>query len=154
MADLQSYYDIVEGAIQQIGIEPTQCRGQEPGSWTLYKGDIEVWIDLWEIEQGTAEQPNKLPYFQVMSPLLEIPAHVSPAFYREVLEINHKLYGVAFSIQKDRLTLKVLREADGLDQDEVYAMIVRVGNYASDYVPTLREKYISSEQPGAAPDWR
>lgn len=152
--DLQSYYQIIENAISQIGIDPALCRakndaGQEvPGQWNLKKGEQSVWVDLWYIEK------EQRAYFQVLAPMMDVPANISPAFYRELLEINYDLYGVAFVISRDKVYIKIIREADGMDSPECLASIYRVGNYASHYDPILREKYFTNKGPGNAPDFR
>ena len=147
LMDLQDYYQIVEDAIQMLDVDPVSCRGQVAGEWTLQNGTQEVWVDLWEIEQ------EKRPYFQVLAPMMVIPVGISPAFYRDLLEINYNLYGVGFSINNNQLHIKVIREAEGLDAREAHAMILRVGTYAKDYGEELRQKYFNDNAgPGAVSD--
>ena len=59
------------------------------------RGDQEVWIDCWHIEE------EDRAYFQVLAPILEVPSDMPLPFYREVLEINYNLFGVAFGIFKN-----------------------------------------------------
>lgn len=152
MSELNHYYEIVEQGIAQVVDNIASTRRDEKGSWTLYKGDIEIWVDLWEIEQGLRGSRQNLPYFQVMSVLETVPANVNPALFKELLEINYKLYGVAFCISHDRLILKIIREAEFLNAEEVYFMILRVGNYASEYAPLIINKYLTVHNPNSAPN--
>lgn len=152
MSELNHYYEIVEQGITQIVENVATTRRADAGSWTVFKGDVEIWIDLWEIEQGLRGDKQNLPYFQVMSVLDTVPADVNPLMYKELLEINYKLYGVAFCISQDKLILKLIREAEFLNAEEVYFTILRVGNYASEFAPTIINKYITKHTPNSAPN--
>lgn len=142
--DMQPFYDTIERAIAEIGIEADLCRARDEegnviaGQWNLKKGEQSVWVDVWYIER------EERAYFQVLAPMMELPPFVNPQLFREVAEINYDLYGVAMSVYKDRLYIKVIREAEGLDAKEALGMIYRVGNYASHYEPILREKYFNN----------
>jgi hypothetical protein len=137
MANIQDYYKIVEDAIDELGVDPNSCRDDnEQGAWALMRGNQEVWIDCWYIEE------EDMVYFQVLAPVFETPDTLPVEFYRDILEINYSLFGVAFGIYKNMLALKVIREANGMDKDEALAMISRIGNYAAEYGPDLSIKYL------------
>ena len=139
MENLNFYYRIVEGAISQIGIDPETCRGENPGQWTLTRGTVKVYLDLWHIKkEGRA-------YFQVMSKIMPIPTDRREDFYRELLEINDKFFGVAFSIYKDYVWIKTIREVKGMDENETHAMIMRVRNYSDSYDNKLKAKYLPGD---------
>ena len=72
---------------------------------------------------------------------MKIPDSNREQFYEELLTINDKLYGVAFTIYNNWTWLKHIREVDGLDESEVTATIHRIGNYADDYDEKLISKY-------------
>lgn len=135
--DLQPYYDVVESSISDLGVDPVDCRGENPGQWNLRKGETTVWVDLWYIER------ENRPYFQVMSPIFKIPADVDTKnrLFEELLSINDTLYGVAFTTYKEWIYIKVIREADGMDKVEAQAMLLRVGNYADHNRQELATKY-------------
>ncbi|MCB0839049.1 MAG: YbjN domain-containing protein [Bacteroidetes bacterium] len=134
--DLTQYYELVESCIRELGVDPVTCRN-EPGKWTLKKGSATVWIDLWHIER------ENRPYYQVMSPVMRIPKDIKlkNLLFEELLAINDKLFGVAFTIYQGWVYLKVIREVDGMDQNEAMAMLHRVGNYADQYDDDLISKY-------------
>ncbi len=137
MANIQDYYKIVEEAITELGVDPNSCRDeQEFGAWALMRGDQEVWIDCWYLEEEDEV------YFQVLAPIFETPEDLPVEFYREILEVNYSMFGVSFGIYKNMLALKVIREATGMDKEEALAMVSRVGNYASEYSPALSLKYL------------
>jgi len=135
--DLQPYYDVVESSITDLGVNPVDCRGENPGQWNLRKGETTVWIDLWYIER------EDRPYFQVMSPIFKIPtdADTKNRLFEELLSLNDTLYGVAFTTYKEWIYIKVIREADGMDKGEAQAMLLRVGNYADHNRTELATKY-------------
>ncbi len=134
---LEKYYQMVDNVIKNLGVDPSACRGEQPGQWNLKRGSASVWVDIWNIETETGPRG----YFQVMSPVLELPANNLSDFCKELLEINHTLYGVAFTINKNWCYIKIIREVDGLDESEVSAMMNRVGFYADDYDDKLKAKY-------------
>ena len=133
--NLQQYYDMVDNIIKSLGVDPAACKSETPGQWNLKKGSAPVWIDVWQV------QNEERGYFQVMSPVCQVPVNNQHLFTKELLEINHTLYGVAFTIFKDWAYIKMIREVDGLDQKEAEAMINRVGNYADDWDDKLKAKY-------------
>jgi hypothetical protein len=135
--DLQPYYEVVESCIGGLGVDPVECRGDKPGQWTLRKGSATVWVDLWHIEQ------EERAYYQVMSPIFPVPqdAEMRNNIFAELLSINDRLYGVAFTTYKEWIYIKVIREADGMDDTEAQAMLLRVGNYADQYRQELADKY-------------
>lgn len=133
---LKNYYEIIEACIKDLGIIPTEARGDLPGQWNLKRGTANVWVDIWEIEA------NKQIFFQLLSPIVTIPEKNKEAFFQDLLQINHALYGVAFTIKDNYTYIKMMREAQGLDKIEVTAMLERIGYYADLYDELLREKYL------------
>ena len=135
--DLTAFYDIIEKSITELGVNPVDCRGENPGQWNLKKGDTTVWVDLWYIEKEDRS------YFQTMAPIFAVPSdpETKNKVLEELLTINDSLFGVAFSIFNDFIYLKVVREASGMDNNEAIAMILRIGNYAELHRKELSEKY-------------
>lgn len=135
MENLNKYYQLIERSISNLGVDPLQCRGKKPGSWTLNKGSIQVWIDIWYIER------EKRSYFQVMSPIMKMPEKGVEELFRELLHINDRLFGVGFTIYKDTIWLKHIRETENLQESEILHTLNRVGNYADQYDDILKQKY-------------
>jgi hypothetical protein len=139
---IEHYYNIVENCIRNLGVDPALCRGENAGQWSLKKGSASVWIDVWHIErEGRA-------YCQVMCPVMEINTPDKEAFFRELLEINYKLFGCAFTIYNNWTWLKVIRECDGMDENETAAMINRIGVYSDQYDDYLIGKYNAANASG------
>jgi hypothetical protein len=109
------------------------------------KGSATVWIDCWYIER------EQRAYYQAMSPIMQIPASNTAELFKELLEINDKLFAVAFTIFDNWVWLKVIREATGLDADEAFGLMTRIGNYADDYDDMLKAKYHGAPNGPAGP---
>lgn len=135
--DLTPYYTIVNNCISRLGVDPNSLKDDKPGAWTLVKGSAKVWIDVWYIEK------ENRPYIQIMSPVMKIPKDQvkKSSLFEELLTINDKLFGCAFTVFNEFVWLKSIRECEGLDDSEAFAMLTRIGNYADDYDDYLVEKY-------------
>jgi hypothetical protein len=133
--DLAPYYQMVENCIKKLGVDPSVCRGQNPGQWDLKRGSASVWIDVFKREN------DFYGYFQCMAPVVTIPANNTKEFYEEVLEKNHGLYGTAMTKYKEWIYMKSIRELSGIDEEEMMAMLNRVGTYADDYDDYFKSKY-------------
>jgi hypothetical protein len=140
--ELGNYIKMVEKVIASLGVAPETCRGQKEGQWDLKKGSASVWVDVFLTET------KDYGYFQCMAPISMVPATRKEEFLQEALEINHKLYGVGFTIHKDGLYIKMIRELEGIDESEMLAAFNRIGNYADDYDDYFKNKYFGG---GGAP---
>ncbi|MBS1680089.1 MAG: YbjN domain-containing protein [Bacteroidetes bacterium] len=140
--DLNQTSALVEDSIRGLKVDPALCRGQKPGQWSIiYKGAT-VWIDVFSFQDNPARW-----YFQVMSPLLAVPDKNLESFYQNLLEINHSLYGSWICKKNDWTYVMFLREADGLDINEVNATLDRVAFYSSDWLGKLKFKFEGSWLP-------
>lgn len=135
MEDINYYAKIIEDCIRDLGLDPVQMRGELEGQWNLKRGSASVYVDLWRSET------SKQIYFQLLAPVVGVPPTNREQFFHELLQINHTLYGVAFSVKDNYAYIKMIREAEGLDKSEASAMIERIGYYADLYDDKLREKY-------------
>ncbi|MBI1183007.1 hypothetical protein GC194_01955 [bacterium] len=135
--DLSPYYFIVDNAMRELGLEPSDTRGDMAGQWNLAYGEVTLNIDMWEVE----EQDGKI-VFQVQAPLMLVPSKKKEqGFYRELCEINYILYGVAFSVVEETVFLKSMRDAGEMRQKDILNMIEYCGYYAEHYQKALCEKY-------------
>ena len=137
---IQHYYNLVEEVIRDYNVDPALTRGQQPGQWNLKLGSANIWVDVFQSKdaQGNLTQYG---YFQVMSPVCEVPINNQHLFTKELLEINHSLYGVAFTIFQEKAYIKAIRELQGLDKSEIRSTFDRVGIYADDWDDKLKTKY-------------
>lgn len=144
MKNLQVYFDNIENVIRRKGVDPAVCRGEKPGQWNLKRGSANVWIDVWKVKD------QDYGYMQIMAPVVAVPQIKREEFFEEILETNHKLYGVGMTKFKEWIYLKAIRELDGLDESEVESTLNRIGVYADDYDDYFKEKYHG--ETGRAPE--
>jgi len=142
MKNIESYYQIIENCIKRLGVDPAVCRGEKAGQWDLKKGSASVWIDVWKKEN------EDYGYMQIMAPISEVPANNKEDFFREVLEINHNLYGVGMTKYENWIYIKIIRELEDLSEDEAFAMFNRIGNYADEYDDFFKNKYFNKGNRG------
>ncbi|CAA6815029.1 MAG: Unknown protein [uncultured Aureispira sp.] len=145
MLNLKKYYSTVEQAIIKIGLDPTKFRGEQEGEWTLHRGEYTIWIDVWN------DPVEKVAYLQVVAPVIEIPEESQAVLFRDLLQINLQLCGIAFSVHGEKVVLKGTRVAEGLDVEEAHAMIMLISKYVSNFSPILLKRYFNSGEPGIPP---
>ena len=137
---IQHYHNLVEEVLSDYKIDPATARGQAPGQWNLRLGSASVWVDVFQSKDAQGN-PLQYGYLQVMAPVCDVPTNNQDQFTKELLEVNHSLYGVAFTIFKDKAYIKAIRELQGLDKSEVMSTFDRVGIYADEWDDKLRSKY-------------
>lgn len=137
---IEHYYAMVEEVLTSFKIDPTTARGPQPGQWNLKLGSASVWVDVFQSKdaQGNLVQNG---YLQVMAPVCDVPVNNQHLFTKELLEINHSLYGVAFTIFKEKAYIKSIRELQGIESSEIASTFNRVGIYADDWDDKLKTKY-------------
>ena len=112
MQAIQHYYNMVEEVITGLGVDPATCRGDQPGQWNLKLGSASVWVDVFQSKDA---QGNFIDYgyLQILAPVCEVPVNNQHIFTKELLEINHTLYGVGFTIYGNNAYIKAIRELEG-----------------------------------------
>jgi hypothetical protein len=137
---LQPYYVLVEEVIASLGVGADQCRVKDQsgnvvaGHWNLRKGSANIYVDVYATKDGYG-------YCCVASPIMEIKTDKLKEFYEKLLNINHQMYAVSFSINQGWVWLRALRECKGMDADELKAMFDRVGWYADHYDDELKGEF-------------
>ncbi len=130
---LKQYYDLVEQAITNFGLDPVKARGEEKGSWLLQKDNNPIWIDVFQNPQ------EPWGYFQCLSPAFELPQdnELRCGIYQALLEKAHTIFGVAITKYKDWIYVRLIRELTNITVEEIMNIIARVGTFALD----LRREY-------------
>jgi hypothetical protein len=144
-----AYYQTVEKAIQTLGVNPENARGEEKGQWLLYNGQTEVFVDLWEQQQvnhWNYFQPDgyALIVFQVVAPICYLPQlDKRLEFYEDLLLNNFNMFYASFTIntEEQMLVSKFRRVANELKMEDVIEAIESTGYYAELCKPILTEKY-------------
>ena len=140
MQAIQHYYNLVEEVIRDLGVDPTTARGDQAGQWNMRLGSAAVWIDVFQSKDADGKLVD-YGYMQILAPVCDVPTDRQAEFTLELLQTNHVLYGVAFTIYGNKSYIKSIRELEGLDKSEVRATFDRVGIYADDYDDKLKAKY-------------
>ena len=140
MQAIQHYYNLVEEVIRDLGVDPAITRGDQPGQWNMRLGSASVWIDVFQSKDAQGNLIN-YGYLQILAPVCDVPKDRAAEFTLELLQTNHTLYGVAFTVHTDKAYIKSIRELEGLDKSEIRATFDRVGIYANDHDDKLKAKY-------------
>jgi hypothetical protein len=137
---LYPYFEIVEAAITELGVDAESARLEDEGRWQLLKGDITVIVEVWDI----VSEESVTSYVMVFCPMFQISPNAGLQFYRRALELSHVSIGVSYSIFENHLLLRSNREAAGLDANEMLFTILRVGNTAEEHLPELQSIHDNS----------
>lgn len=133
--NISSFITVVEQAIQEMGVNPLETRGAQPGQWTLQKGSVQIILDIFQpIWQG--------PWFlNVMSPVMQLPISDLELLLEELLRLNHQIPGAGFSVFDQFVFMKAARPLLGMDATEARSLVEIVGSMADYYDEILQEKF-------------
>lgn len=126
---IDTYYKLVDAAIADLGLNPNEIRGEQPGQWNLKKGKFDIMVDVWE-------QENQI-LFQIVSPLCALPDENREAFLMYILQKNYGMSSLAYAIMEDSVFLKHTTEANTLTKELILLLLNKTAFYAemSDFVP-------------------
>lgn len=126
---IDNYYKLVDSAIADLGLNPDDVRGEQPGQWNLKKGKFDIMVDVWE-------QENQI-LFQIVSPLCALPDENREAFLMHILQKNYGMSSLAYAIMEDSVFLKHTTEANTLTKELILVLLSKTAFYAemSDFVP-------------------
>ncbi len=123
---IESYAVTVENILISINIDPAQARLSTSAGygWNFRRGSaiIEVYVN---------EQDGH-GYFQVVSPIMHLPAAGLLPLYRRLLELNLQLTNASIGVHQDVVYIYSERILDGLDAVEANAIMTMVAGYADD----------------------
>lgn len=127
---IQTFYKLVDDAIADLGLNPEEVRGDQPGQWNLKKGKFDIMVDVWEQEKHFL--------FQVVAPLCTMPEENKEAFLLFLLQKNYGLSGVAYATMDDTVFLKHTTEAGSLTKENIVNILTKIAFYAeqSSFVPS------------------
>ncbi|MCB9245193.1 MAG: hypothetical protein H6606_02080 [Flavobacteriales bacterium] len=147
--DLKPFFEKVEDAIQTIGVDPVMARCEGEGQWLLNRGEIEVYIDIWQPEEHQQweyfkdEEPS--PIFQIVAPVCMLPEDEASykVFLEEILYMNFHMFYGSFTVNFEQrmAALRFRRLLEGINRVEMIEPIESIGFYAESLQPYLVEKY-------------
>jgi hypothetical protein len=146
---IEYYHNLIEETLAEYNFDPKTARGQQTGQWNLKFGSASIWADVFQSKDAQGN-PTQYGYFQALALICDVPVNNQGLFTKELLEINHQLYGVAFTIYRDKAYIKAIRELEGLDKSEIKATFDRVSIYANDWDDKLKQKYFGFSDGGRA----
>lgn len=132
---LEAYAVTVEQILAAIGVDPTTARRNvEDGfGWSFQRGSalIEIYVSI----------QKEVGYFQVLSPIMHLPASGLLPLYRRLLELNLQITNAAFAVYLDVVYVFSERAVNGLDAAEADSIINLVAAYADDMDNKLVEEF-------------
>jgi hypothetical protein len=135
--DLKPYYEIIGQVISNLGLNPDECYNEEGKYWSLCKGSADVFISLFVLGEGEDAEW----YVEFSSPVMKLPSDNLLPFYRRLLEENAKWVATRFSLRDDTVWLDTTRELSGIDYDECYRSLTRIGEVADQLDDELRTEF-------------
>jgi hypothetical protein len=135
LEDLKQYYELVEEGIRMANVKPEQCRSKTAGQWNLQRLKTDIWVDLWYMEE------EGKTYFQVMTPLVEVPTENTQEFLQELLDLNYQLVSGAFVTYKNGVYVKITLDAETITPDLIFILLNRIGHYGKLFEEGLLERY-------------
>ena len=126
---IQTFYKLVDDAITDLGLNPEEVRGEQPGQWNLKKGRFDIMVDIWE-------QENQF-LFQIVCPLCSLPNENKEEFLLHLLKRNYGMSSITYAILEDSVFLKYTTEANTLTKEAVVMLFNKAAFYAeqSNFVP-------------------
>ncbi|MCB9262541.1 MAG: YbjN domain-containing protein [Flavobacteriales bacterium] len=147
--ELQPFFDTVEDAIRTLGVDPEITRCEQSGQWILQRGDVEIYIDVWQPQTHNQweyfrdEEPATV--FQVVAPVCYLPdsEEEKKDFVNEILHINHHLFYGCFTIneQENMVAISFKRLIEGINRVEMIEPIEAIGFYAENFGNYFPTKY-------------
>jgi hypothetical protein len=125
----------IEEVFTKMGIDVPVYDLSNRYAWFLRMGSANITIQLTK-----ENHPRGADILTVFAPLLRfIPQNES--LLLDLLHWHLQYVGVAFGIQKDGIFLKSERECTGLDHEEAFLMLHRVGHLTNHFKQLLEEQY-------------
>ncbi len=134
--ELSEYYQIIEEAISDLGVEPETARTESPGIWTLAYKKTSFLVSILTLQDGKS-------YFKCMCSVSKIPKENISDFFSEVLEIGHQMPAACLTRFQDLIYLSEGRQVEGLDKIEIVASIGRIGKNGDNLYTYFENKYFA-----------
>ncbi|MFQ6538181.1 MULTISPECIES: YbjN domain-containing protein [Aphanothece] len=132
---LESYVDLVDDALANLGIDAELESGEEGWSWGLQVGSAELTIEL-HLNEILQEWT-----LEIRSAILRLPDSNLLAFYRRCLELNRLLVGCSIGVDQDRVVVASERTLPELDTPGFMRMLLNVASAADQCDDDLAEEF-------------
>ena len=121
---MTDYQHIVSAAIEKLGLSAEKCQNAL-NLWKINRGSITLLIELFEAD-------NRV-YFKVEALIAQLVNEQSTDFYKQLLLHNHSFNGFSFNLHEEAIYIKAVRDAFGMDINEAFVLITKVGNHADKF---------------------
>jgi hypothetical protein len=147
--EIKEKFAVVEDALQTIGVEPETARTEGQGQWMIERGEMEIYIDVWQPQDHNQweyfkdDKPSAV--FQVVVPVCYLPneKELLADFYEELLYLNHHMFYGSFTVNTEEKMVAIgyKRLLEGCNRVEMIEPIESIGFYAENLSKFLSKKY-------------
>lgn len=141
MPVLESHIQLVNDAIQSLGIDPDKCQQKEHrNTWKLHRGEVQM---ILIVQESLSFNESKTATLAAMCPLIRVDNKLSKdnQFYKFILELNHKLITESFSLSNDWLILSAAYYIDNMRRPEIVTMIESLSYHAEKINEIIANKF-------------
>lgn len=143
---MNQYIEIVEKAIQSLGIDPAVCRTDQAHKWHLHRGQAQIVMMLRKSRTHKGEERDTLV---LVSPVVVVPKEerLKMRLYQFLLMTSHKLITESFSFAKEEDGTEVAYISSTyfigeMRLEEVSFMLDSLSYYAFKFSEELRAEYM------------
>lgn len=127
---MTDYQHTIAAAIEKLGLSAEKCQVTE-STWVITRGSASISLALYDADNRT--------YFKVEALIAKLPSEQSTDFYKQLLLHNHNFNGFGFSLSDNEVYMKAVRDTAGMDVNEAFVLITKVGNYADKFDEEVNE---------------
>lgn len=141
MAILESHRQLVNDAIQSLGIDPALCQQEENNNlWKLHRGTAQIIIVA---QDSTTHNEDKISTISMMSPVVQIPENFEQLneLYEYILDANHQLIVESFSLSNRWVILSSTYFIDDMRRQEIVQLLDGLSFHAQAFQASLAEKF-------------
>ncbi len=145
--EINEFYKEVENALSHLGLNPEDARCEEEGQWLVFRGDLEIYIDVWKKEASEwTYHPgaHDTATFQVACPISRLPSEDKRLFfYEDLLQMNFYTQYVSFVVNKSEnmLTVVFRRAMANISKSDIIEAIDAAGYYGDLAWKMLNQPY-------------
>jgi hypothetical protein len=145
--ELQEQYQIIEDALIHLGLKPEDARCEQEGQWLVYRGNLEIYVDVWKEEANEwSYHPNahNMVTFQVVCPICRLPENDKKVFfYEDLLQMNFYSHWISFVVNKkeNMLSCAFKRGMENISKGDIIEAIDATGYYADLAWKMLNQPY-------------
>ncbi|MES2554953.1 MAG: YbjN domain-containing protein [Bacteroidota bacterium] len=131
--------DLIENHLKGLNLDPTLCRGDESGKWSMRVGDAIVWINVFNSPIDSDDW-----FMQVSSPLFKMPEKNTEAICIDLLELGSNMYTCGMVKRDNWFYILSLQPLNELMPSTIAFIIDKVAFYRNDFFGKMDFKYAGS----------